>query len=192
MNKLFKFLSLCLLFVVLISLTSCKYIEELLKPDDPKPLRFTLNCELDGESHYETITNCFGNVSNTMEPGSSGTFEFEFVFVWGTPNVSYKLMFDVTEEKRDTKFYAYANVEWKLDDGEWCQMWELLNEVQGLNHIFGENTYEAGEVPALFGVHTISYRWNPSDKDAEALKDLTVDPFNSFNFIFYYKATQLD
>lgn len=120
---------------------------------------------------------------DVIAPGTTGSDTFAFYYNAGTeadkPEVSYEFKVDVSESTIADDIKNNANIQWKLDSGEWGTWDQLMTAIKGLSgDNSGTKTYAAGTLPTAFAdastTHTISWQWKFSTDDAGDVKDTAM------------------
>ena len=137
---------------------------------------------------------------DVIAPGTQGSAQFAFAYDEANginaPEVDYTFVVDTTGSSCDASIQDNANIQWKLDSGDWVTWTELIAAIEALD---GDKDYEAGELPAAFGTadntHTIYWRWVFTTGNESDVKDTSMgnaDELANVKIVIKITATQID
>lgn len=137
---------------------------------------------------------------DVIAPGTQGFAQFAFKYDEANginaPEVDYTFVVDTTGSSCDASIQNNANIQWKLDSGDWVTWTELIAAIEALD---GDEDYEAGELPAAFGIddntHTIYWRWvftTGIDSDVVDTGMGNADELANVKIVIKITATQID
>ena len=137
---------------------------------------------------------------DVIAPGTQGSAQFAFAYDEangiGAPEVDYTFTVDTTGSVCAQSIQDNASIQWKLDSGNWVRWDDLIDAIEALD---GDEDYEAGELPAAFGVndntHTIYWRWVFSTGNESDVKDTgmgNADELANVKLVINITATQVD
>ena len=144
------------------------------------------------------------NDEDVIAPGTTNSATFEFVYVNNdaegaeAPEVAYTLSIDTTGSEIAADIDSNANIQWKLDDGEWGRWADLLAAIDALDGGAGVQTYAPNELPAAFAdgtTHTVSWQWiftgaDPQDDTDTAMGNKAT--LDEVKLVINVAATQID
>lgn len=138
------------------------------------------------ESGNLTITDLFKtsydkNVTgeaDVIAPGTANqaTFQYNYKGTQNAPEVAYTFKVDASKSTCADSIKNNANIQWKLDEGQWGNWDTMIAAINALDGEAGDaaGSYNAGVLPTGFDktkTHTIYWRWL-FDKDTEGAQDL--------------------
>ena len=210
-NKMMRIASVLLVAVLLttsvISGTFAKYTTSVNSEDSARVAKWGF------EPVAMNITGLFSNVYDAdatdytvqssvdvIAPGTQGSAQFAFAYDEANginaPEVDYTFKVDTTGSACDQTIQDNANIQWKLDSGEWGT-WEAF--IENIEALDGDEDYEAGELPTGFGTedntHTVYWRWIFTTGDASDVTDTTMgnaDALADVKLVIKVTATQID
>lgn len=201
MKKFLKLFSLFLVFVLALSLTSC--IKKGESTDEEtgnnnlnvvQGATFPLNWYI-GKTFTYGVTPGIDVAEEIFAPGCTVSIDLIFEYDGGAPEVAYELEYQASVEIYDEEFFSNPAILWKLDDGEWGSLDDLLEDLNKFNGGVQTKQYSPGELPDFNGKHTISYHWafGANDlNDTEIGANPSSSPFQNVMLLFVIGAKQID
>ena len=104
---------------------------------------------------------------DVIAPGTTNSATFAFAYNEvnaNAPEVAYDFTVSVDGSYCDTAIANNANIQWRLDGGEWGEWGTLLNSIKALSgDASGTKQYAPGQLPTAFttsdNTHTVEWQW---------------------------------
>jgi len=210
-NRMMRLASLLLVLVLMTSSvvggTFAKYTTSVESQDSARVAKWGFEpVAMDITGLFSTVYDA-GATDYTVEsavdviaPGTQGSAQFAFAYDEANginaPEVDYTFKVDTTGSSCDQSIQDNANIQWKLDGGEWVTWAEFIAAIEALD---GDEDYEAGELPAGFGIndntHTVYWRWVFTTGNESDVKDTgmgNADKLAEVKLVIKITATQID
>ena len=140
---------------------------------------------------------------DVIAPGTtnSATFHFQFADNDGilAPEVAYTLEVSTTGSSIANDIKANANIQWKLDNGEWGTWDAMIAAIEALDgSTDGFATHAENTLPAAFedeAMHTVYWRWifsNGAEGDAADTAMGNKVALDEVKLVITITATQID
>lgn len=200
-------LVLTLLTVCVISGTFAKYTTSVSANDEARVAKWGFNqtsIELNDlfKDAYDGTVDSSDN-ADVIAPGTSGsdTFAFTYGGAGTAPEVSYTFAISTDGSTIAQDIKDNANIQWKLDSGEWGTWDDLLAGIENLSgDTTGTKTYAPNTLPEAFNAvgantHTISWQWVYNTSDPADVNDTAMGnkaALDQVNLVISIKATQID
>lgn len=137
---------------------------------------------------------------DVIAPGTSGSAQFAFAYDEANginaPEVDYTFKVDTNGSDCDEDIKNNANIQWKLDGGEFGSWDDLITAIEALD---GDEDYEAGELPTAFSTadntHTVYWRWIFTTGEQSDITDTAMGNANELadvKLVINITATQID
>lgn len=163
-----------------------------------------------------TISDLFKNTYDTtvksstdvIAPGTTGSAEFGFTYGGDgsvtAPEVAYTFNVSTDGSSCDQPIQDNANIQWKLDKGEWGTWDQLIEAIKALDGNNLNDRYEPNTLPTAFNTpgankHTVSWQWLfDTSGEGEGSQDTTDTDMGNANKLAEVKlkitvtATQID
>lgn len=141
---------------------------------------------------FDKVYNGNGDTSvsaqaDVIAPGTTGSDTFKFVYdktAGNAPEVAYTFTVDTTGSSIHDDVKNNANIQWKLDNGNWGTWDALITAIKNLSGSTdgsGIATYGPGSLPTAFGTadteHTVSWQWvfeTADDTNTEDANEMTA------------------
>ena len=147
---------------------------------------------------YNNVTGA----ADVIAPGTTNSATFTFAFDEANniaaPEVAYTLTVSVDGSVCDPTIASNANIQWKLDGGNWTDWGTFLNNIKALSgDASGTKSYEAGKLPANFAdTHTVEWQWifeNDDDAAQDAVDTAlgNADALAEVTLVITISATQV-
>lgn len=129
-------------------------------------------------AEYDAVGNTVKAKSESTDviaPGTNGSATFGFTYGGDNsataPEVAYKFNVSTTGSSCDQSIQDNANIQWKLDTGDWGTWDQLLTAIEALDGNNPGDKYEPNTLPDAFSTagpntHTISWQWIFNTDDA--------------------------
>ena len=164
-------LVLTLLTTCAISSTFAKYVTKTEGSDSARVAKWgftatdlTLN-DLFKNAYDTTVKSS----TDVIAPGTTNSATFGFTYggdnTTTAPEVAYTFVVSTDGSSCDQTIQNNANIQWKLDNGEWGTWNQLIAAIEALSgDKSGTKTYNPGELPEAFKAtgannHTVSWQW---------------------------------
>lgn len=114
---------------------------------------------------YDTTVN---SSTDVIAPGTTGSADFGFTYGGNgsvtAPEVAYTFNVSTDGSSCDKSIQDNANIQWKLDNGEWGTWDQLTTAIKALDGNKSDDRYEPNTLPKEFKTagpnkHTISWQW---------------------------------
>ena len=121
--------------------------------------------------------------TDVIAPGTKGSATFGFTYGGDNsataPEVAYKFNVSTTGSSCDQSIQDNANIQWKLDGGEWGTWTALTTAIEALDGNKTDDKYEPNTLPVAFNsdgpnTHTISWQWIFNTTDTADGTDTTM------------------
>lgn len=215
-----KFMRAALLLLVLTLITSCfvggtfaKYTTSASGSDSARVATWGFN-----DTGSVTLNDLFKTAydknvngkADVIAPGTtnSATFAFKFSGAKAAPEVDYTFGISTDGSTIADDIKSNANIQWKLDNGNWGSWDEMIAAVKALSgDASGSMRYVAGELPASVKdnaadvFHTVSWQWafetatgdgQPAAQDATDTKLGNKATLDEVKLVITITATQID
>ena len=205
-NRMMRLASLLLVLVLMTSSvvggTFAKYTTSVESQDSARVAKWGFEpVAMDINGLFKTVYDDTVNAPvDVIAPGTSGSAQFAFAYDEANginaPEVDYTFKVETTGSSCDDSIKNNANIQWKLDSGEYGTWDQLITNIENLD---GTENYNAGELPAAFGTadntHTIYWRWvfttgNASDETDTQMGN--ADALANVKLVIKITATQVD
>ena len=171
-NRMMRLASVLLVCVLLttsvISGTFAKYVTEVSSSDSARVAKWGFNT---ASINFEDLfAASYTNVAEGSDdlaiiaPGTEGEVSFQFVNTLSEgPEVAYTFKVDTAGSSCADDIQKNANIQWKLDDGEWGTWSNLIAAIEALD---GDKDYGVGEIPEMVNQeHTVAWQWTFNNTD---------------------------
>ena len=207
-NRMMRIAAVLLIAVLLttsvISGTFAKYVTEVSSSDSARVAKWGFNT---ASINFEDLfAASYTNVANGSDdlaiiaPGTEGEVSFKFESTLNDgPEVAYTFKVDTEGSSCADAIQKNANIQWKLDDGEWGTWSALITAIENLD---GNKDYGVSELPAMVNVeHTVAWQWtfnntddgnDNDDYNDSDLGNTAVDEQLAVTLIITITATQID
>lgn len=121
--------------------------------------------------------------ADVIAPGTTNNATFGFTYGGATgttaPEVAYTFEISTTGSTCDQAIIDNANIQWKLDNGDWGTWGALLTAIEALDGNKTENKYAPNVLPEAFNTaganeHTVSWQWVFNTNDDADVADTTM------------------
>lgn len=208
-NKAMRLASVLLVLVLLTSSvvggTFAKYVTEVSSSDSARVAKWgfntaSINFEDLFAASYDKVAAGSDELA-IIAPGTEGEVSFKFENALGEagPEVAYTFKVDTDGSSCAADIQKNANIQWKLDNGEWGTWSDLIAAIEALD---GDEEYGVGEIPEMVNVnHTVAWQWtfnntddgnDNDDYNDSDLGNTAVEELLAVTLVVTITATQVD
>ena len=158
-------------------------------------------------AEYDAVGNTVkakSEQTDVIAPGTTGSADFGFTYGGDNsvtaPEVAYTFNVSTNGSSCDQSIQDNANIQWKLDNGDWGTWTDLITAIEALDGNKTDDRYEPNTLPEKFKTagpnkHTISWQWIFNTNDAADVTDTTLGNANKLAEVklkITVTATQID